>query len=230
MKKLFKLIVLVATLFLGWTWYQNHPAQSQAVFTQLNSYVMTVKDNIDRAIAQHQQATTAATNTNAPDQTPIESIVQGTNLANTYYYTYEDNIPAAAQRVFDNAVQVYNQTGLVHLVAGTGNNQQNTIKFGVYHKQIDNLGQNSVELGLGGPEIIKETSIIGTTSINHGTANLNATYQQAFTNSVAIHELGHALGLDHSQSRLSVMYPYDQGLTQLSTGDIEALKSIYAKG
>lgn len=220
-------------LLLGWNWYQNHPEQSQAVLTQLNGYAMSVKDNINRAIEQHQQATSTTPQADSKnvsaDQTPVESIVQGANLSDTYYYTYEDNMPAAAQRVFENAVQVYNQTGLVHLIAGTGSNQQNTIKFGVYHKQIDNLSQNSVELGLGGPEIIKETSILGTTSINHGTANLNATYQQSFTNSVAIHELGHALGLDHSQSRLSVMYPYDQGLTQLSAGDINALKTIYAK-
>ncbi|MCF7523482.1 matrixin family metalloprotease [Levilactobacillus brevis] len=39
--------------------------------------------------------------------------------------------------------------------------------------------------------------------------------------------MGHALGLDHSLNRRSVMYPIDQGLTQLSAGDLKALKYLY---
>ncbi|EKQ10421.1 putative Zn-dependent protease [Lacticaseibacillus casei A2-362] len=42
-----------------------------------------------------------------------------------------------------------------------------------------------------------------------------------------MHELGHALGLDHSQSKASVMYPITQGVSQLSAGDIAGLKAIY---
>nr|WP_263849375.1 M10 family metallopeptidase domain-containing protein [Secundilactobacillus similis] len=44
---------------------------------------------------------------------------------------------------------------------------------------------------------------------------------------MATHELGHALGLDHSTSKLSVMYPVDQSRTTLSTADLNALKAIY---
>ncbi|WP_225352031.1 matrixin family metalloprotease [Secundilactobacillus similis] len=51
--------------------------------------------------------------------------------------------------------------------------------------------------------------------------------QQAIKQSVATHELGHALGLDHSTSKLSVMYPVDQSRTTLSTADLNALKAIY---
>jgi predicted Zn-dependent protease len=42
-----------------------------------------------------------------------------------------------------------------------------------------------------------------------------------------MHELGHALGLDHSTSKTSVMYPVDQGVSQLSAEDLAGLKKIY---
>ncbi|WP_225363946.1 matrixin family metalloprotease [Levilactobacillus brevis] len=35
------------------------------------------------------------------------------------------------------------------------------------------------------------------------------------------------MGLDHSKSRSSVMYPVTHGKTQLSNGDIASLKLIY---
>jgi len=46
--------------------------------------------------------------------------------------------------------------------------------------------------------------------------------------SVALHELGHALGLGHSDNPADVMYPYYKIATTLAAGDTAAIQTMYA--
>lgn len=46
--------------------------------------------------------------------------------------------------------------------------------------------------------------------------------------SVALHELGHSLGLGHSDSPSAVMYPYYRQVSALTTEDIAAIRGLYA--
>lgn len=48
--------------------------------------------------------------------------------------------------------------------------------------------------------------------------------------SVALHELGHSLGLGHSDDPSDVMYPYYKMVNTLNSGDIGAVQTLYASG
>lgn len=157
--------------------------------------------------------------------TPLESNVQGRTLKRTYYYRFASGTPDRVKQVFEQAVKAYNKTGIVKLIAGSGSQKQNQIVFSTYNSATKTQA-NVIELGVGGPEIIQQTGWDAYTA-NHARAKLNIHYAQAVSLSVAMHELGHAMGLDHSAERSSVMYPVDQGVTNLSRADLAGLKKIY---
>ncbi|WP_165815250.1 matrixin family metalloprotease [Levilactobacillus bambusae] len=207
----------------GW-WVKTNPQVVANAFNELTAQFSQIEQSTNSKVATKSKTKTTQKKEHSGSETPIEPIVQDVKLSSHYRYRFDKNVPAAARRVFLDAVAVYNRTKIVQITPD--GNAKNQITFAMYHKQMSQNTSN-IELGVGGPQITTTTSVTGTTSVNHPTAKLNGDYADAFSDSVAIHELGHALGLDHSDSPMSVMYPENQGRTTLSEADIASLREIY---
>jgi len=189
---------------------------------RVQPYLYLVKANIDKKL----NGTTEKTSEKQVGKvtTPVESPLKNMNTSSTYYYHFKKNVPGNVRQVFLNAIDSYNHTGLVKLIPGEAQPNQNHVTFFIYHKRILNLTANTVELGSGGPSALQ----LDHYAINSARAGLNLTYpNMSIKDSVAMHELGHALGLGHSSFTNSVMYPVDQGVTKLSEADLNGLRNIY---
>lgn len=240
-RRLLIVIALVVAVFVaktGWGPFAGMPGEVTQLQAGVTRWVSgpqqsTKQSGSRREAARSGQSSSAAKVAQVSHQqtrslagTTIEPIVVGQNLKHTYKYHFTKNVPARARHAFKHAVHVYNHTGIVHLKAGRAAQSENQITFGAYHKKVAR-NQTSVELGRGGPQVTETVSFRGMTIRNKATASLNITYALAFKDSVAIHELGHALGLDHSTDRASVMYPLDQGKMHLSSADVRGLRQVY---
>ena len=159
-------------------------------------------------------------------ETPVEDAIKNITLAPTYTYSFEAGTPTRVRTTFEAAIAVYNQTGIVTLTPGISTVFANHITFGTYAKPTPD-SSSTIELGEGGPAVVY--SRLTHHGVNHSKAAFNTAYQLSVKKSVALHEIGHALGLAHSNSLASVMYPMDQGRITLSAGDLATLKLIYAR-
>jgi hypothetical protein len=93
--------------------------------------------------------------------------------------------------------------------------------------RIGGYAMNTSYLGLGyQPPPANNYSIAGDLDLNTAAAiNMGSTYD---LQTIAMHEIGHALGLDHSTTSSAVMYKsYHGTLKGLTTDDVNGIRAIY---
>ena len=105
----------------------------------------------------------------------------------------------------------------------------NNYKPGVITGPLSNLS-SSVDLTISDyyedSNTVAVTSSSGTIRFNTKNMNENSEERQIHT---CIHELGHALGLDHRREDDSVVYPYNTGYTYLNAMDKWNYDHAYAR-
>jgi hypothetical protein len=111
--------------------------------------------------------------------------------------------------------------------SGSGSYQQGNANFGDIRIGGFDFGQSDT-LAMGYlPPAVNNYSIAGDIAFNTAqTFNINGLDYDLYT--VALHEFGHALGLNHSDTTSAIMYPTYQGVDSgLYSDDVSGIQSIY---
>ncbi len=174
-----------------------------------------------------------------PELITISFVPDGTNLGgvtSNLFATFNARFGSAAawQNKILQAFQAWaQQTNLNFALvsdngtpSGGGSYQQGDQAYGDIRIGGFNFGGSNLGVGYF-PPAGNNYSIAGDLAFNTGKAfNINGTDYDLFT--VAVHEIGHALGLGHSSLTTSVMYSAYNGVkTGLKSDDIAGIQSIY---
>jgi hypothetical protein len=178
-----------------------------------------------------------------PELVTISFLPDGTNLGGVSSDLFTQfnaafGATAAWENVILSAAQTWAaQTNLnITVVAdngadsGSGNYEQGDPNFGdIRIGGFDMQDSNALALGYMPPPV-NNFSVAGDITFNTGQIfNINGLDYDLYT--VALHEFGHAFGLDHSATTAAVMYPTYQGADYgLYADDVAGIRAIYSQG
>lgn len=94
---------------------------------KVQPYIYSIEANIKAKINGKKQTTDE--NQVGKVATPIESPLKNVTTSNTYYFTFKDDVPQSVKDVFTNAINSYNDTGIVRLIPGKPQPNKNSVTF-----------------------------------------------------------------------------------------------------
>ena len=242
LKRVLKYIFLFTVLAGGAQYYQtqvlpnqNYQKPKQAIQTkQSNSVLENIPTNEQVADNQQQQTPTLqadqkddhATKLPIPQHTPVP--LEGYRWPTKNITVSINSNDPAVVKAFTDAINNWNKTQTVNLKI-VNNDQNPNIVCGT-----QDLSKNTVttpnsttkELGLTQCQYDPTTN-----QIHHATSNIDnntlASSTDDYRTKVAMHELGHAIGLNHApQHSDSIMVPYNVG-SDITPSDITSVKALY---
>jgi len=172
--------------------------------------------------------------------TPAQSRLANHDYSRKYFYYFQKSTPKSARSSFNYAIKQYNKTGVVHLTHTSSpsslrkslSRNVQLLELGMYYKKGLESGVHAA--GHGGQSIKSGGHIDYKGALYFREVDAFALYNTYFTRpytkDVAMHEIGHALGLDHNFLDPHSIMNSNTSSIKLSTTDKLGLKLFYEGG